>query len=272
MYTIGQLSRICKVSAKALRHYEKLGLLVPAQVGRDNLYRYYARDQVPVLRKIILLKDLGIPLKDVKRLVDEKTSLDETQRLLEDHREALVRQIDLCNSRLIKLSRWKNTLEANKVTENIIDYAAEYDIRIKEVQEVRVWSQRKQLKPFPENIAPFIREVLEDLVSRGGECAGPPVMLYHDEEFNPDLADVEVAWPVAVGTLSNRTLPTVRAAACLHVGPYGGLEAAYQAIFAWVNQNGYRAVSPIREISYNDPRTTSPDQLVTEIIIPVEKV
>lgn len=267
MYTIGQFSRICHVTSRALRHYEKLGLITPAQVDRGNQYRYYSREQVPVVKSIALMKDLGIPLKQIRRLIDPEAEPEAVRAIVEEHRQAVIRQLELCNSRLVKLVRWNKTLEASEMTE-----ARQYDIYIKDVPAVEVHSRRKQLKPFQDNIAPFIVEVLGEITSAGQVCAGPPMMLYYDEEFNPDQADVEVAWPVAPGSpAANRTLPTVRAAVCMHAGPYDGLEGAYQAIYDWVNNNGYRAVLPLREISHNDPRTTPPHQLVTEIIIPVEK-
>lgn len=267
MYTIGQFSRICKVTTKALRHYEKMGLLTPAQVDRNNQYRYYTRDQVAVVKNITALKDLGIPLKLVKRLIDEREDPEAVGSLLEEHRRHLLRQVELCNSRLIKLSRWHKTMEAIDMTES-----RKYDIYVKEVPAVQARARRDQLKPFHEKISPLIESVLKEIAARGEMCAGPPVMLYYDEEFNPGQADVEVAWPVPPGSpLANRTLPAVRAAVCMHVGPYSGLEGAYEAVFAWVNQNGYRAVYPLREVSHTDPRTTPPDQLVTEIIIPVER-
>lgn len=92
---------------------------------------------------------------------------------------------------------------------------------------------------------------------------------YHDKEFNPEKVDVEVCWPVADTALATKTLPAVRAATCMHVGPYSGLESVCGAVYAWINQNGYRAVTPMREVSFNDPQVTPPEQLVTEIIIPL---
>lgn len=45
MYTISQFARKCNVSSKTFRHYEKIGLLIPASIGTENLYRYYSREQ-----------------------------------------------------------------------------------------------------------------------------------------------------------------------------------------------------------------------------------
>ncbi|MBM7854727.1 DNA-binding transcriptional MerR regulator [Desulfohalotomaculum tongense] len=265
MYTIGQFSKICKVTVKALRHYEKIGLITPDKVEESNKYRYYSKEQVSLIKKISFLKELGVPLKLVKQIIDKETIPDEIKVLLEEHRKILLEQLDLCNSRLVKLAWWEKTLEGKELTE-----AKNYDIRIRGVAETPVRSLRKHIKA--KEIAPMIRSLLEEINSLGGVHAGPPIMLFFDEDFNPENMDMEAALPVLDVNLSNKTLPAVLAATCIYVGPYDGLEDAYEAVFAWINQNGYRAEYPTREISYNDPQTTPPEQLVTEIIVPVTKV
>ena len=83
MYTIGQFSRICRVTAKALRHYEKIGLLAPARVKPVNQYRYYTSEQVALLNQITFMKELGIPLKVIKRMIDRQEGPEEVANLLE---------------------------------------------------------------------------------------------------------------------------------------------------------------------------------------------
>lgn len=266
MYTIGQFSKICQVTTKALRHYEKIGLLVPAKVEPGNQYRYYSREQVSQVKNVIFMKELGFPLHTIKNMIAQKAESGELKTALEEHRKRLLEELDLCNSRLVKLAWWQSTLEAKKMNKT-----KSYDIRIRDIQEMQARTLRKQLTSFPQEVPTLLRSLLEEILSSGGVCAGPPVLIYYDEEFNPDKVDLEVAWPVNDSRLANKTLPAVRAATLMHVGPYDGLNSAYEALFAWVNQNGYRAAFPMREVSHNDPQTTPPEQLVTEIILPVEQ-
>ena len=51
MYTIAEFSRICKMSTRMLRHYEK-EILKPAYVNPVNGYRYYEQGQLEVALKI----------------------------------------------------------------------------------------------------------------------------------------------------------------------------------------------------------------------------
>jgi len=262
MYTIGQFSRICRITTKALRHYEKIGLLRPVKVDQATQYRYYTRDQVNQLEKIVHLKELGITLKTIGILTDPLTGPAEAAALLQDHRKFLQSQLDLCKNRLEKLALLQKTMEVSTVTET-----KKYTIQIKDLPEIPVHSQRKKITLFFQELPALMLSVLEEITSKGAMCAGPPVALYYDEEFNMNEVDVEAAWPVNDKSLVNNTLPAGKTASVMHVGPYNTLEKAYEALFGWINENGWRAVYPIREVYYNDPRDTPPDQLATEIML-----
>jgi DNA-binding transcriptional MerR regulator len=56
---IGGFSRLARVSVKALRLYDRLGLLKPARSDELSGYRYYSSEQLPRLNAILVLKDLG---------------------------------------------------------------------------------------------------------------------------------------------------------------------------------------------------------------------
>jgi DNA-binding transcriptional MerR regulator len=62
LMTIGAFAGRTRLSAKALRLYDRLGLLPPARVDPDSGYRFYGEDQVATARLIALLRRLGMPL------------------------------------------------------------------------------------------------------------------------------------------------------------------------------------------------------------------
>ena len=68
MLTIGEFSRLGRVSPRMLRYYDALGLLCPEQVGANG-YRYYRQEQLAVLGQIRRLKEYGFSLFQVPRLV-----------------------------------------------------------------------------------------------------------------------------------------------------------------------------------------------------------
>ena len=71
-----------------------------------------------------------------------------------------------------------------------------YEVVAREVSAMTVRSIRRTVSGFPQSVVDTMGEVAGEIVSAGGIPAGPPTVLYYDEEFNPDKADVEVAFPV----------------------------------------------------------------------------
>ncbi len=84
-FTISEFAKLRNININSLRYYEKLGILKPAIIDENNGYRYYSAEQVPVLNKIILCIQLGIPLKEMMEFVDEDGNL-QSQQLLEQGR------------------------------------------------------------------------------------------------------------------------------------------------------------------------------------------
>ena len=82
MFQIGEFSRIARVTARQLRHYEELGLFKPERIDPETGYRYYSARQLPRLNRILLLKDLGLTLDQIVRLVDKNISGEEIHGML----------------------------------------------------------------------------------------------------------------------------------------------------------------------------------------------
>jgi DNA-binding transcriptional MerR regulator len=68
--TIGQAARLAGVTPKALRHYDQIGLLRPAEVDPTTGYRRYRGEQVERARLIRRLRDLELPLDEIRRLLE----------------------------------------------------------------------------------------------------------------------------------------------------------------------------------------------------------
>ena len=66
LMSIGEFARLSRLSAKALRLYDELGLLPPAQVDPDSGYRWYAAGQLDNARLVASLRQIGVPLAEIK--------------------------------------------------------------------------------------------------------------------------------------------------------------------------------------------------------------
>jgi DNA-binding transcriptional MerR regulator len=67
--SIGEFSRRSRLSAKALRLYDGLGLLPPARVDEDSGYRFYESGQLGQARLIASLRQLQVPLAEIKAIL-----------------------------------------------------------------------------------------------------------------------------------------------------------------------------------------------------------
>ena len=70
LLTVKQVSKVSGVSVRALHHYDEIGLLKPASIGRNG-YRYYGRDELLRLQQILLHRELDIPLGDIRAILDD---------------------------------------------------------------------------------------------------------------------------------------------------------------------------------------------------------
>ena len=72
LVSIGDFARLSRLSPRALRLYDEMGLLTPARVDAGSGYRWYRSDQVDQARLIAALRHLGVPLARINAI----TSLD----------------------------------------------------------------------------------------------------------------------------------------------------------------------------------------------------
>lgn len=77
MFKIGEFSKITQVAGSQLRYYDEIGLLNPAKIDEWTGYRYYSAQQIPRLNRILALKDLGLSLDQVRRMLDDDVSTEE---------------------------------------------------------------------------------------------------------------------------------------------------------------------------------------------------
>lgn len=70
MYKIGDFSSMSKTTIKALRYYEKEGLLKPVFIDPNTGYRFYETSQLIDVSKIVSLRQIGLSIKDIKKVLD----------------------------------------------------------------------------------------------------------------------------------------------------------------------------------------------------------
>lgn len=118
--TTGQFAKLIDVSKDTLFYYDKIGIFSP-EIIDSNGYRYYSIYQSDVFFVIWVLKELGMPLKDIKAYLDERSPKKLIQ-LLEKEASTITAKINhLGKMRKFIVDKIKVTTEALEVdTSNII--------------------------------------------------------------------------------------------------------------------------------------------------------
>jgi len=113
---IGDFSRRCEVTIKALRHYDKLGLLTPDYIDKYTGYRYYGIEKVTELQRIVELKEAGFSLDEIKQLSsDGKDGKDnEKYKIVRQKRQELEKLAEDTARQISKLSQLEEKLSTSK--------------------------------------------------------------------------------------------------------------------------------------------------------------
>lgn len=261
--SIGRFSQLTRLTPRALRFYDDLGLLRPALTDPDTGYRYYHLEQLQVAEQIRLLRELDMPLEDIRAALRDPQ---QQHRRLEQHRERLLTQLNTQHHRIRRLTQ---LIEGGT--------PVNYDVNLKDLpaQPILCIHTRASLETVgPESKAGF-GELFGYLAGLGVPPAGPCYLAYPDPEFNEDDFGLDICVPVAAdvrphGRMRRLEHPAVRVAFTLHIGPYDGLHQAYQAVNTWVQQHNLEQDGPTLEIYHASPGDTSdPAQFRTEAAIPV---
>jgi DNA-binding transcriptional MerR regulator len=98
MFTVKQTAHMAGITPRTLHYYDEIGLLKPSRVG-DNGYRYYGGEAMLRLQQILLYRELGLPLDEIRQIMTSREF--DTLGALENHREELCKRIHQME-RLIK--------------------------------------------------------------------------------------------------------------------------------------------------------------------------
>lgn len=111
MLKIGEFAQEAQVTIKALRHYAKLGLLKPIWIDRFTGYRYYSREQLSRLDRILALKDLGFSLEQIGQVLQQELTLEELRGMLRLKHAELAQHIREEQARLTRIEERLHRIE-----------------------------------------------------------------------------------------------------------------------------------------------------------------
>lgn len=249
MVPIGRFSRMTRLSIKALRFYDEIGLLRPAWVDPSSSYRYYRLGQANQAEAIRILRSVEMPVDEIKELLATDQP-NVTRKLLDEHRRRLA-------DRLAHQERTLAFLEALiEREEGIMPY--EVTVARVEAQQVAAFRTHTTLRHVGDAIGRGFGAVMSYLGRLGIEPAGPPLVVFHDVIDEETQGEIEMCIPIAAPVdgedgVRGVELPGGLVATTVHRGPYGEIAPAYHTLTGWIQEHGHEMAGPPREVYLNDP-------------------
>lgn len=265
LVTIGDFSRMTFLSVKALRHYHEVGLLPPAEIDSATGYRRYELTQVPTAQVIRRLRELGMPLDEVRAVI-EAPDVGARNAAISAHLRRMEGELEHTRETVKSL---RLLLDEERPPAIAVDYRVSGPTETLAIRdevahaEVFDWLQR--------TFAELRSAVHETDARRAGADAALFSSELLEEEFGEIVAVVPVESATDPGGRTERLrLPRVEYAIAVHVGSVEDADRTYAALGAVVAERAIGVKGPIREdyvVSSFD--TTDEEQHRVEIGWPV---
>lgn len=268
MFRIGDFSRLSNISIRMLRHYDKMGLLVPDSVDEFTGYRYYSAAQLGRANKIQQLKSLGFSLAVVGEMLDGDENDVERfyavrQMELKEESARIKAQTDLLEQAIRILKEGENTMK--------------YNVVIKEIPARNVMSLRKIIPSYSDE-GMLWQELFAAFTKKGVKSANPPmgVTVFHDREFKEHDVDVEVQSSIEGsyendGDITFFTAPAVKVASVTFHGSYDQMGAVNAAVAQYLEANSLAMDGAMFNIMHVSPgQDPNPDNWITEACYPIK--
>ncbi|GKU27510.1 MerR family transcriptional regulator [Clostridium folliculivorans] len=268
MLTIGEFSKLCKVSPKALRYYDSIDLLKPAFLNKDNDYRYYTIEQLDQVLLINKLKEYQFPLVEILNIL-KKNNDEYLMECISQKQKEIEFQIE---RQKCLLKQMNNDIEVIRNGGKLISINEDIDIKLVDTESMRIVSVRRAIKES--ETGQLFNDLIPIIDQFKLKVYGSPITIYHDKEYDESrVVDMEIGVPVWNG--DNKYTRILEGSLCIYtryVGNYKELVNAIKALYVWKENKGYEIImQPYQKYIKGIGDTDNPDEYITEIYIPVVK-
>lgn len=273
MLSIGEFSKICKVSTKTLRYYAEIGLLGPSEVNPENGYRYYAIEQLEKMLFINRLKAYSFSLDEIKALLQSEEIQDDNLYRAFIHKKKDI-ETQVYNYSQI-LTQLEGDISAIERGESIMSYLEDIDVQLVDVPKMYLLSIRKmvQAEDFPTEYIKCYEKLFKRIAVNKLTMSGEPMALFHSAEYSPSGLDTEFAIPVHEYVTGTRDFCPGLCLKTVVRGAYSELSSVYAKQIEWAEKEGYRCTNALFEVYVTDPSQVENEQdNITEVYYPVKKM
>jgi len=241
LLTIGEFSRASYLTIKTLRHYHDVGLLEPAQVDSSSGYRYYRADQIATAQTIRRLRELEMPVEQVKGVL-HAADAGERNALIAAHLQRMEQQLDRTTAAVASLRALLQEPEG----------AIAVEFRAVPATPALSISAVVGLDALVSWWTAAFDELIGALAANGVRPAGNSGALYAQEVFEQAHGEVAVFVPIAeqvtaTGRARPVTVPAAEVALTIHHGAHDDFDRSYGALGRYLAEHDLKVEEPVRE-------------------------
>ncbi|WP_146192366.1 MerR family transcriptional regulator [Cellulomonas sp. WB94] len=267
LLSIGEFSRLSRITIRMLRHYDEHGVLHPTRVDAFSGYRHYSPGLLRAAGRIRDLRDVGLRVDELAAcapVLDDAAAL---RPVLERQRARLLTDAATVADRVREVDRLITELEVPLMP---------VEITHRTIPARTVASVRDTIPGYQDEGLLWER-LMAGLAATGGRVAPSPltVAVFHDDAFVESGPDVEVRLDVVgpvteAGDVRVLDVPEQQVAVGTLHGGFDGIGSVMVAIAQWVGERGYRFDGPMFNIYVvGPPDEPDPARWVTDVCAPV---
>jgi DNA-binding transcriptional MerR regulator len=230
-----------QLSVKTLRHYHDVELLEPHRIDPGTGYRYYTTDQVPTAQVVRRLRDLGMPLADVRAVLASAPA--DRNVLISGHLERLENQLAATRTAVESL---RAILEP-PVAASRIEHRT---VAATPAAAITATVDRDDLLPWWQGAVGELRATVS--ADKLLTATGVPGALFGFDIFADDHGGATVFIPVdgdlrPVGRVQPAIIPAAELAVISHHGPHDDVDLDYSALGEYATRHEISVEGPLRE-------------------------
>lgn len=264
--SIGAFAREARLTLKALRLYDALGLLLPAFVDPQSGYRFYEQGQLERARLIGLLRQLDMPISRIAGVLERSGA-------------AAAQAIG---------AYWREVEQDAAIKRQLVSYLEGdlrgkgehmYEVKMREVPEQKVVTLERHasVKDLPNFSQEAFRTLYGALAKAGVQACGPGLVIFHGKVDEDNDGPVEVCVPfegmleppgearIRLERAHREAFTTVTKSQWAFPGILGAYDAVYDAL----QERGLQMGGSPREVYFVSPDAVGDDQPVCDVAYPV---
>ena len=269
-FTIGEMAKMHNIAESTLRYYDEKGIFHPSIVDPQTNYRYYTIDQFSLLDTIKFLRQLNIPLKEIKKYIDERNPT-YALNLLEKQQEMMLKKQREIEYALAKMEHRIHLIK--KATK------AETDrILIKKIPKRKITAIAVAPNTTDDMFDYYIHSLqknmkqMDDSLFSGDIGVTISKKAFMQKEFQAYSSVFILLDYMPYQVHSSDSIKAGMFACAYHHGSYEETGETYKKLMEYIDQEGYEISGDSIEIALIDWSVTeNPEEQVTEIQIPIMK-